>query len=141
TQADLVVATMDLSVVRMVRQAIRVADLSSQRGCDTFECRGIIEHRRHFHPEPVIEPRRHIHPEPVYERRPVIRPHPRVEQQMLVCPCESQAPAPPMQLNNPIQPPWRTLPWTNPPQPRQTVKVHLHRTDVICKGSVLDLFV
>jgi hypothetical protein len=64
-----------------------------------------------------------------------------VEQSMLACPCETSMPAPAIKLQNPIQPPWKVLPWANAPQPRQTIKVHLHRTDVIRKGSVLDLFV
>jgi hypothetical protein len=46
-----------------------------------------------------------------------------------------------MKSTNPIQPPWAVMPWENPPQPRQTVKVHPHHTDVIHKGTLLDLFV
>jgi len=42
---------------------------------------------------------------------------------------------------SPIQPPWKVLPWENPPQPSQAVKIHPHHTDVIQKGMLLDLFV
>lgn len=145
TTASLIVATMDLSVVRLLRQAIRTADLSSGNGGDSFTPSATIEPRPHIHPEPLIEPRPHVHPEPVYTRRPVIHPHPRVEQANLACPSQTLTPPLRIKLQNPIQPPWRVLPWSdaraNAPQPRQTVKVHLHRTDVIRKGSVLDLFV
>ena len=142
TEASLIVATMDLSVVQLLRQAIRTADLSSainqQSAAPASSLR--VEPRRRIHPEPVIEPRTHVHPSPTYEPRPVIRRHARVGLEGRVCGTEVPQ-ACPMKLGNPIQPPWRILPWENPVQTRQTVKIHLIHTDVINKGTLLDLFV
>ena len=135
---------MDLSLVRLVRAAMRNADLAAGcRGGDLLIGDDRCCHRRrcHLHPEPAIEPRRHIYPTDVYEPREVIHPHPRVEQQVLACPPCYTAPPPPAKTPNPIQPPWKVMPWENPPQTRQTVKVHCNHTDVSRKGSVLDLFV
>jgi hypothetical protein len=140
TEASLIVAAFDLKVVQLLTQAIRTADLSgaAERAGNTPAA--IFEQRPHIHPTPVYEIRPHIHPTPYYEPRPVIHPHPRVEQMNLACP-DRPAPLSPMNLENPIQPPWKILPWQNTPQSRQTVKIHLIRTDVVHKGTVLDLFV
>ena len=139
TQASLIVATMELSVVKLLRGAIRTADLSGQRQ-DLLIPAPTIESRRHLTPEPVVEPRRHIRPAAIYEPSRIEHQHPRVERTALACPCPPPPPVP-MKSMNPIQPPWKVLPWEKAPQPRQTVKVHRHHTDVIRKGSVLDLFV
>ncbi len=130
---------MELSVVQLIRQAIRTADLSSAAAGGQVGS-AVIEPRRHLQPEPQIEPRQHFHPTPVYERRPVIHPQPRVEQLALASPPEIPTPHI-TRPENPIQPPWKVLPWENPSQSRQTIKIVVHRTDVTHKGMMLDLFV
>jgi hypothetical protein len=139
TEASLIVAAFDLKVVQLLRDAIRTADLSQAGKGSSNSPAAIFEQRPHIHPTPIYEPRPHVHPTPVYEARPVIHPHPRVEQVELGC-CQTCLPTP-MKLENPIQPPWKILPWENAVQPRQTVKIHLIHTDVVHKGTVLDLFV
>jgi hypothetical protein len=138
-EASLIVAAFDLNVVQLLRDAIRTADLSQAGQGNAGSPAAVFEPRLHIHPTPVYEPRVHYHPTPTYEARPVIHPQPRVEQRELACSCECK-PAP-MNLENPIQPPWKILPWENAVQPRQTVKVHLIHTDLVHKGTVLDLFV
>jgi hypothetical protein len=140
TEASLIVAAFDLKVVQLLVQAIQNADQAGAAERSGNIPAATYEPRLHIHPTPVYENRPHIHPTPYYEPRPVIHPHPRVEQMNLACP-DRPAPLPPMNLENPIQPPWKILPWQNSPQPRQTVKIHLIRTDVDHKGTVLDLFV
>ena len=138
-QASLIVATFELNVVNSLIKAMRTADQSQQGQGGVSSPAAIFEHRPHIHPTPVYEPRPHLHPTPEYAPRPVIHPHPRVEQMDLSRP--PQCTLPPMKTQNPIQAPWKVLPWENAVQPRQTVKVHLIHTDVVHKGTVLDLFV
>lgn len=143
TEASLIVATMDLAVVQMLRQAIRTADLSQAgSGGSSFAAgaAATYEPRRHIHPEPLYEPRPRIHPLPRYEARPIIHVHPRIEQQALDCPRQTPVSAA-SKPENSIQPPWKMLPQENPLQPCQPIKVHRHHTDVTHKGMMLDLFV
>lgn len=141
SEASLIVAAMDLSLVRTLRQAIRTADLSQAAyNQQRTGPAAIYEPRQHIHPEPLYEPRPHIYPSPRYEARPIIHVHPRVEQQALDCPLKTPAPAA-SKPENPTQPPWKVLPWENPLQPCQPIKVHPHHTDLTHKGMMLDLFV
>ena len=140
TQAALVVAAFDLKVVQLLRDAIRTADLSSAANNVGAVPAATLEPRRHIHADPVYEPRVHIHPAPIYQARPVIHQKPRVELEAIAG-WRAFSPIKPMHGENPIQPPWKVLPWENAVQPRQTVKIHLIHTDVVHKGTVLDLFV
>jgi len=139
TQASLIVATFDLAVTQSLIKAIRTADQSQQGKGGVNSPAAVFEPRPHIHPTPVYEPRPHYHPTPTYAPRPVIHPHPRGEQMDLSCP--HTCTPPPMKQEYSIQPPWKVLPWENTVQPRQTVKIHLIHTDVVHKGTVLDLFV
>jgi hypothetical protein len=126
-------------MVDSVLGAMHRADAAEQAKGAWCSPAAIYDHRPHIYPTPVYEPRPHRHPTPVYASRPVIHPHPRVEQLNLSCPL---APTPPPKASEPfIQAPWKVLPWENTVQPRQTVKIHLIHTDVVHKGTVLDLFV
>ena len=75
----LVVASLDLKLVQLLRQAIRVADLSGVKENGPLHPEPEILRRKHIEPQPLIEPRRHIHPQTEYEPRPVIHPRLRVE--------------------------------------------------------------
>jgi hypothetical protein len=141
----LLVAALDLKLVQLIRDAIRVTDLAgaTERG-GSIGPEPTIEPRRHYEPTPVFEPRQHIHPAPIYERPRVIArgvaPACRVEPPVTpgepaVCPMECAPPAPPF-----MQPPWKTLPWENSAQPAVKVKVVKIKPDIVRKGSLVDLF-
>ena len=135
--ASLIVATLDLEVVRLIRGAIRAADIASGKGGGLTPT-PIIEPRVRIHPEPEILPRRRIHPTPHYEPRPVYHPTPRLELKPEPALCEP--PCPP-RCPSPIQPPWKQLVWQTPIPPRATLKVVQYKTDIPHKGSLLDVFI
>ena len=139
--ANLIIATLDLQLVKLLRGAIRTADLSGSRADG-----------RSLSPADTYSPRRVIHPEPRYEARPVIHPTPRyamvpVERMQRTNPdlippmAATCAPEPSHLTPSPIQPPWKTLPWENPPPAARVVKVFIHRPDIASKGSIIDCFI
>lgn len=137
-QASLIVATMDLKAVQLVRQAMRAADLGAGAGgCVGFGPAAHFQPRLQIHPTPLIESRPHIHPTPRFEPRPVYHPTPAVQPQAAA----PQTPEPARITASHIQPPWKLLPWENPPQPAPTLKVVLRRPDVVRRGILLDMFV
>src|SRR5207245_5937134 len=85
---NLVTATLDLQLVRMLRQAIRSADQSSGAASRHISPEQVIEPRPRIHPEPLIEPRQHIHPTPRFEPRPLLHP----TQAPTFDPCDSTSP-------------------------------------------------
>ena len=135
----LVVASLDLKLVQLLRDAIRTTDLAGARaGSGNLAPTPEFLPRRHFTPEPFIENRRHIHPQTLYEARPVIHPQARVvEPPPPICP-----PAEPIahQSKSPFVPPWKVMPWQNPPQPALKIKVIKLRPDIVRKGSLIDCF-
>ncbi|MDB5290173.1 MAG: hypothetical protein JWL69_1414 [Phycisphaerales bacterium] len=150
TSASLIVATLDLQVVQLLRAAIRTADLTGQAGRQSSATvLPTVEHRRHdtFHEVCCeCEPRRNICCSPVYKPRRVIHPTPRIEFRHAApryCdPCDKPgAPEPVAATPSPIQPPWKTLPWQEPPRTTIKVKRVEHRTDIINKGSLIDYFI
>jgi len=135
----LVVAALDLKLVKLLRDAIRTTDLAGAKQNGAIGPAPEILPRRHIHPEPVYEARPHVHPTPKYEARPVIHPPPRVEvAPPIVIPptpqCESQ------RHKSPFVPPWKVMPWQNPPQPALKVKVLKLKPDIVRKGLLLDCF-
>ncbi len=141
SQAALITATLDLSLVQSLVGAIRTADLTSAAEAGPVR-REISTERTDFYcccpSQPLIEPRPHLHPAAVYEPAPVIHSHPRLA---LDAATYGNPLPPPHRTPSPIQPPWKVLPWENPSQPCQTIKVHKYHTDVIPSGMLLDLFV
>jgi hypothetical protein len=139
--ASAIVAMSDLIVVRLLRDAIRTADLSSAgHGGSPIPLKrnGPSEVRRVLGPAPRLK----AHPEARIEPRPVIHPTPRFEPRVVVpAPVYSCDPSPCHRRNNPIEPIWRKPVWEIPTTPPAKVKVHLHRTDVAHKGSLIDLFI
>ena len=135
----LVVASLDLKLVQLLRDAIRTTDLAGAcaSGGNLAPTPEFLP-RRHFTPEPFIENRRHIHPQTLYEARPVIHPQPRVvEPPPPICP-----PPEPIshQSKSPFVPPWKVMPWQNPPQPALKIKLIKLRPDIVRKGSLIDCF-
>lgn len=147
--ASLVVASLDLQLVRLLRDAIRTADLSSGGACcppgaGSLPPAAIVEPRRRIEPEPVYEPRRHIHPTPRYEPRRVVR-LPGSDAASPACACcpDATAPTPPASSKSPIEPPWKVLPWEELPPcpPAKIVKVAVAPPDSVRKGKLIDLFI
>lgn len=135
---ELLVATLDLKLVQLIRDAMRVADLAGAQAKDTLGPAATFEPRRHIHPEPYFEPRPHYHPTPVFEPREHICLRPRVEPcPPIVLPCEPQV----ADCHRPVfQPPWKVMPWENPPQPALKVKVVKLKPDIVRTGSLIDCF-
>lgn len=145
TQASLIVATMDLELVRLIRGAIRAADLAggkvgalglplSRNGAGVLNAVALPRDR--FEPAPRFEPRKTIHPTPRFEPRPVY--HDRID--IDVTPSDISSPLVHSVNRSPLPAPWQMPVWNLPVQPAPKVKVHIHRTDVHNKGSLLDLF-
>ena len=147
SSVGLVVAALDLKLVRLVRAAM-------QGGAGPAGGLGGT-----VHPAPVIEPRRRIEPDPVIEPRPHVRPEPEFTPRQrlggggLRCDCYQQsAPtsAEPVEKvsrsTSPIEPPWKVLPWELPldshrVRPLRKIKVIQPPPDMQCKGSLIDLFI
>jgi hypothetical protein len=145
--ANLLAAALDLDLVKLLRDAIRTADLSGAAAAGgggklattTPPCEHVIR-------PPVIEPRVHYHLEPYFEPRPVL---------YTAAPCCTgpRAVAPVVEVaidstsNNvpdcelPFQPPWKVLPWQNPPPVVLKMKPVVHRANESLKGKTLDLFI
>jgi hypothetical protein len=137
------VAALDLSLVRMLRAAMRTADLSGRGGAGACGCGA--------GPEDRFEPRRVIYPTPRFEPRPVVHPTPRFEPRPVhrkadcdldaACSAPVAPEQPPRIAKSPIQPPWKVLPWENPLPPAQVIKVVIRRPDNVNKGSIIDCFI
>jgi hypothetical protein len=147
TQASLVVATLDLQLVRLIRGAIRAADLAEGKvgalaGVPLPSIRrdgrlsAAPSPPERFHPTPRFEPRPVVHPTPRIESRPVY--HDRID--IDVAASDTSSPRPRPVNRTPLPAPWQMPVWGLPIQPAPKVKVHLHRVDVHNKGSLIDLF-
>jgi hypothetical protein len=142
SSVGLVVAAMDLEVVRLLRAA-----MGPRCGCggplDLIHPGPRFEPRKRVEPEPKIEPRRHIHPAPRFEPRMKLRGGELKAACAQVAPAEPEEPA--ARSTSPVEPPWKVRPWEQnpppPPRPVRKIKVFLTRSDSYCKGSVIDLFI
>ena len=131
----LLVAALDLKLVQDIRGAIRKADATGAKTAS-------------HEPVATYEPRRTIHPEPVYQARRVIHPMPHIDTRHVEhltkinpdsIPATSES-KPVHHAKSPLDPPWKTLPWKNPPRPGHIVKVFQYRPDMPSSGSILDCF-
>jgi len=140
--ANLLVAALDLKLVKQLRDAIRTADIAGgkfgPRG-SFFEPAATLEPRRSITPEPRIEPRPVIHPTPRFEPRPVIHPTPRLEFLTSTSPASSEPNHCPR--TGPILPPWKKPVWEIPMPPPPHIKLVRYRPDIHHKGSLIDLFI
>jgi hypothetical protein len=144
SSVNLLVAGLDLSLVRLLRGAMHAADVAAGGAC----CGGAGERCRDvFTPTPRFEPRVVYHPTPRYEPRPVIHPEPRVEWKGycagLPPPCFPPVPAPecPGEPEWPVKAVWKTLPELPPPGPQPQIKVQVVRPDIRHKGTLIDTFI
>jgi hypothetical protein len=132
---ELVFAALDLNLVKLLRDAIRTTDLAGAKQNGPLNPQVDILDRPRLHPTPYYTPRPVIHPMPRYEARPVIHPTPRVEPAPPIpCPPEPC----PHANKSPFVPPWKILPWQNPPQPALKVKLIKLKPDIVRTGSLLD---
>ena len=149
SSVGLVVAALDLKLVRLVRAAMQ-----NGVGGGSAGGAGLVR------PQPVVEPRRRIEPEPQFEPRPRVRPEPMFEPRAklfgavpsLGCrdACVPTTPTEPVEKAthspSPIEPPWKVRPWEEMRDaavapPVRKIKVIQVRPDIQCKGSVIDLFI
>ena len=146
TQASLVVATLDLQLVRLIRGAIRAADIEGGKfgsPCGVPPCASNDGVRN-----AISRPRDRFTPTPRFEPRPVHQPTPRFEPRLVyhdrididVAASDTSSPVAHPVNRSPLPAPWQMPVWNLPIQPAAKVKVHIHRTDVHNKGSLLDLF-
>jgi hypothetical protein len=147
---NLLVATLDLQLIKLLRDAIRTADIHGAAASKSGRPGDSFEPRRHLQPEAQILPRQRFHPTPRIEPRQVIHPAPIIRQPVAMAACEPPPalpePDPPLQHHccascSPIQPPWKVLHWQNPPAPRPVVKVVLRRPDIVHRGAMIDFFI
>ncbi len=145
---QLLVAAFDLKLVKSLRSAIRTADLSSGKGMPAAaigpapstsasqQPAAVYEPRRHIHPEPKIEPRRHIVPSSIYAIDHGWRAcDPPTIVFVPVCPEGVR----PTKLT--LDPPWKNVPWNNPPEPPPITKVIVRINDKHRRGQMIDLFI
>lgn len=141
SNAGLIVATLDLQLVRLLRDAAggttAVTDLGPAPNRLNTAARAAV--RPVIQPEPRIEPRLVHHPEPRIEPRPVVE----VETKSHRLPTQP-TPAEPERFvtyRPAVRPPWRIPPQENPPQAAPVVKVVQIRPDIVHKGSLIDFFI
>lgn len=136
---------MDLKLVQTITSGMRdVNRRSAELAGDGSSCPGgVVQPRPVVHPAARYEPRPVIHPRPRIEPRKVITLQPRVVEAAPPAIAAPQAPEKPAEKSNPIQPPWRILPWNTPVPlpPRNVIKPIVRPVDNVRKGSMLDLFI
>jgi hypothetical protein len=139
---DLVVAAARFGAVDALVRAMRAVDARAARFGRECVCEEpAATTLSPTEPAARFEPRQVIHPTPRYEPRPVIHPTPRFEpcKTRRCCPGPIVVIKPPAEL--PLQPPWKTVPWKEPPPPVQKVKLACYHPDNNRKGMLLDSFI
>jgi hypothetical protein len=152
-QASLIVAAFDLFAVTAVTGAIRAADLESG---DVLTPAGIVEK-----PEPAPAPdadtyesKQNDQPQLVLVKQPAYaapvksqnapRPTPPLPREVIIPVCDL-APEPASAPTNPIEPPWKVLPWMDRPHQRvvfvREIKRVVSASDMSLRGKMLDLVV
>jgi hypothetical protein len=137
---DLLVAVSGLMEVQDVIGAIRASDAETRAlmlGRSPW-----IEPRRVICPLPQYEPRQIIHPTPQYEARPIYHLTAQLEPTETRG-CDNSSPVTVVQKpenESPLEPPWKTVPWKNPPPPAPKVKLTRPHPDICHKGLMLDFF-
>ena len=153
SSVGLLVAALDLKLVRLVRAAMHNGASAAGGTGRLIRPQPVIEPRRRIEPEPQIEPRPHVRPEPVFEPREKLRGGAPALGCCNACvpPAASTEPVEKATHSpSPIEPPWKVRPWEEmrdaavapavAPAVRK-IKVIQVRSDIQCKGSVIDLFI
>ena len=139
-QAELVLALSDLKLVRLLRDAIAIADIQS--GIDKSKpIQTVVEHepaRRLTRCDDYChQPHR---TEVVYRDRPITRTTRVVESKPVEAPLPP-SPSARCDAGFKIQPPWKVLPWQEPVQLSPKIKIIQYRPDIRHKGTLLDYFI
>jgi len=136
---SLISASLDLRLVRMLRAAMTPVNIGqSLPPAPTGDVRGsrlVAEPTPRFEPRKTVDPTPRIAPRPVYHPRPVNVQRPLIPIPAVVEPEQSRI------TKSPIEPPWKTLPWQQPPSPQPPLKIVLKQPDVVTRGTVFDAFV
>ena len=142
SNVSLLVASLDLQLVRLLRGAIRAADQASRPAVGNITPAAVIEPRPRHRPDPLIEPRPRIRPTPRFEPRPVFHTTKRLEAALNDAARGAPAPdrCPPATLKSPFPPPWKVPPPDCVPAPRPLLKINTRRLDTTNKGSLVDTF-
>jgi hypothetical protein len=140
---SLLVAALDFRMIEDVIGAIRAADAAeagSKRS--PFSPLPVVESPRHIHPDPISAHPRVIHPDPSYPPRAVVHPEPRDERTTarlaLIEPSDKPHPA---HSDCAVRPPWSVLPYQFPSKAPTVIKKTVYRTDILTKGTLLDVFI
>ena len=140
---SLALATMDLKLVQDIIGAMRAADAGAA-AADSSPLTPLptIESPRHIVPDPIYEKPRVVHADPIYAPRKVIHPEPKTAPRLALekLPAEPEKPCH-VSSNFAIKPPWAILPWQEPAKLPPRVKVVQYRTDIMSKGSLIDVFI
>jgi hypothetical protein len=148
SSVGLIVASLDLQLVRMLRRAMQGAGGAAPSPLHLVHPPPTVEPRKRTGGEPVVEPRPRVRPEPAFDPRPTL--HGRATASDCCAGCAPLATAAPAERatapSSPVEPPWKVLPWERgheppPARPVRKIKVFVSRPDSFCKGSVLDLFI
>ena len=151
--ADLIIASGQFAAVDSVIKAIRKADKEAGANSTSQPPTNRAAVTEYYRPADYYEPQRVITPAPAYASRPVI--HPSATHSV---PVEKQPPVyevnvivvqpTPVANEQPLQPPWAVVPWENPLQTAQKVKVVYRPPDmnhraggIEFRGTALDLFI
>lgn len=150
TLASLVIATFDLEVVRLLRDATRTADLSQSKGCPKWASAAgaaEVEPRKHIRPSPIVEAPERIAASNSFERPAAIVEFGR-NSTTLPTACDASRPTEemlrPLRGHSPIEPPWKVLPWMRLPEPRpkiKIVKIVTKPPDRSHTGALIDCFI
>jgi hypothetical protein len=132
------VAGLGLQEVQSVLNAIHRADAQTAASLPTNPVAVDTYCSRRITPEPRYLPREILHPTPRYLPRPVLHPSPRVEPLPLPLP-SPKASVPHITAGPP--PPWKILPWQEPPRPLNVIKMIVRPPDMLTKGTLIDLFI
>ena len=153
--ATLAVAALDLQLVQDLVGAIRAADAGAiAAGALPLAPLPTLATQSRIDPEPRLESvtRDRLHESPCYQRprfcscdcapKPLLHALPRLAlsstdvEGLPACDPTSGREKP-----SPIQPPWAVRSWQEPVKPPAHVKVVQYRTDIVSKGSLIDMFI
>jgi hypothetical protein len=155
--ASLAVAELDLQLVQSLVGAIRAADAAALAGgYSALSPHPALPVRSFTDPEPQVgwQSRERAHRSPCcYERprrfpcdcepKPMLHALPRLaltaakeDEGLSGCGSTSRR-----EKASPIQPPWEVRAWQEPVKPPTRIKVIQYRTDILSKGSLIDMFI
>jgi len=150
--ASLAIASLDLLLVQDLIGAIRAADAETAQSASSSPLSPVPAPapRQQVCCDPICEPaaapQRVVHPSPCYELRFQPQPMLHALPRLALSPatgigyatgCEAGG----RETKSPVQPPWAVQRWQESVKPAAQVKVVVFRTDILSKGSLIDMFI